>query len=150
MAILLPSPGSRVKQIKLDPARVEEGRRQMRGPWEPMKEIPPAEYAMYRNAPMFPKDMTRAFRNNRYIVTVYDYSETTAGYAIRAMIQSLTGEAFHNWEDLQRVKNECFGEDVVAIEYYPAQAEVRNSHNIYWLWIFEPGQIPLPILEPRA
>ena len=132
--------------IHLDPERVAEGRRQSRGPWERMQEInlrtlPPGN-------PM-PPSMTRAFRNNRYIVQVNDYAETTVGYAIRAMVQSLTGEPVRNWEDLQRVKNECFGEETVAIEYYPAQSQLVNVHHIYWLWIFEPGQIPLPILEPR-
>lgn len=132
--------------IKLDPVRVAEARRQSRGPWEPMREVNLA--AMAPGTP-FPPSITRAFRNNRYIVSVYDYSETTVGYAIRAMIQSLSGEPVRNWEDLQRVKNECFGPETVAIEYYPAQSQLRNSHHIYWLWIYEPGQIPLPILEPH-
>jgi hypothetical protein len=128
--------------IRLDHKRVAEGRRQSRGPWSPMKVIDLSSFPPWER----PAGLTRAFRNNRYIVQVHDYAETTVGYAIRAMIQSLTGEPVRNWEDLQRVKNECFGAETVAIEYYPAQSDLRNAHNIYWLWIYEPGQIPMPIL----
>jgi hypothetical protein len=133
--------------IKLDPARVAEGRRQSRGPWEGMKAV---DLARLPEGANIPPSMTRAFRNNRYIVTVNDYAETTAGYAVRAMVQSLTGEPVRNWEDLQRVKNECFGEETVAIEYYPAQSKLVNAHHIYWLWIYEPGKIPLPIMDGKA
>lgn len=132
-------------QIKLDPSRVAEARRQSRGTWSPMEVIDLSSVPPWERPP----GLTRAFRNNRYIVQVHDYAETSVGYAIRAMIQSLSGEPVRNWEDLQRVKNECFGAETVAIEYYPAQSQLRNTHHIYWLWIYEPGQIPTPILGSK-
>lgn len=133
--------------IRVEPSRIAEGRRQSLGAWELMKEIP--RFYWPTNVPI-PPGLTRVFRNNRYIVQVHDYAETSVGYAIRAMVQSLTGEPVRNWEDLQRVKNECFGPETVAIEYYPAQSQLRNAHHIYWLWIYEPRQIPMPILEAHA
>lgn len=93
-----------------------------------------------------PKGMTRAYRNTRYIVMVYDNDKTTAGPAIRVMIKKhddtpITG----HWMELQKIKNEIFGKEVMAIEYYPKESRLINDHNIYWLWIFPDGVIPTMI-----
>lgn len=94
-----------------------------------------------------PPGMTRAFRNNRYTVMIFDNSPTTLGPAIRAMIQRLDNAPipFH-WRELQKIKNEIFGAEVMGIEYYPKQSQLQDTHNIYWLWIFPDGVLPVPIL----
>lgn len=38
-------------------------------------------------ATFIPKGMTRAFKNTRYVVMVYDNSPVTTGTAIRVMVQ---------------------------------------------------------------
>jgi hypothetical protein len=94
-----------------------------------------------------PDGMTRAFRNNRYTVMVYDNHPTTHGPVIRVMVQKHddTPINFH-WREMQKLKNEVFGHEVVAVEYYPAESNLINDHNIYWMWIFPKGVLPLPIL----
>jgi hypothetical protein len=90
-----------------------------------------------------PKWMTRAYANNRYIVMVMDNAETDKGPAIRAMIQTVDDRPIQNhWSELQRIKNEIFGEQVTAIEYFPPQSELVDKHNIYWIWIFLDGVLP--------
>jgi hypothetical protein len=124
--------------------RVKLGRKLMSGSWEPFQKVD------LSNTPIPPAPwMTRVYKNNKYIVMINDYAETTVGYAIRAMIQALSGEPVRNWMDLQRVKNEVFGVDVIAIEYYPKQSELVNNAHIYWLWIYEPGQIPIPLRQEK-
>lgn len=94
-------------------------------------------------APFVPSGMTRAFRNNRFTVMVYDNSETTHGPATKALIQSHYDKPIErHWATLQSIKNEIFGKEVTAIEYYPKESELINDHNIYWLWIFPEGVIP--------
>ena len=91
-----------------------------------------------------PKGMTRAFRNTRYTIMVYDNSITTAGHAIKALIQKHDDTPILNhWSEMQKIKNEIFGKEVTAIEYYPAESNLINDHNIYWMWIFPEGVLPI-------
>lgn len=93
-----------------------------------------------------PDWMTRAYRNNKYTVMVADQSPTTHGPAIRAMVQKHDDTPIINhWATLQRIKNEIFGKETTAVEYYPAQSELIDLHNIYWLWIFPADVLPKPI-----
>lgn len=90
-----------------------------------------------------PKWMTRCFRNHKYIVMIMDGCLTTQGNAVRAMIQKHDDlPILNHWSEIQRIKNEIFGKEVMAIEYYPPESELENEHNIYWIWIFPDGVIP--------
>ena len=101
------------------------------------------DLAMAANKPEW---MTRAFKNNRYIVMVNDCAETSKGSAIRAMVQKVDDTPIVNhWSEMQRIKNELFGEESTAVEYYPKESELIDRHNIYWLWIFPEGVLPIPI-----
>ncbi len=94
--------------------------------------------------PFVPNGMTRAYRNNRYTVMVYDNSQTTHGPAIQVLIQNHTNTPIVNhWREIQRIKNEIFGSEVMAIEYFPAETNLIDQHNIYWIWIFPEGVIPV-------
>ena len=98
-------------------------------------------------ATFIPKGMTRAFRNNRYMVMIYDESKTTKGTAISCLVQKLNNTPILNhWSEMQRIKNEIFGKEVTAVEYYPKESELQDVHNIYWMWIFPEGVLPIPIL----
>lgn len=99
-------------------------------------------------AQFVPTGMTRAFRNNRYMVMIFDNEQrTTHGPAIRVMVQKLDDEPimFH-WREMQKIKNKIFGEETVAVEYYPAQSRLIDDHNIYWMWIYPQGVLPIPTL----
>lgn len=98
-------------------------------------------------ASYIPPGMTRAFRNNRFTVMIYDNTPTTHGPATRVMVQNHYDKPIEgHWRELQKIKNEVFGPEVVAIEYYPRESDLINSHNIYWLWIFPEGILPIPKL----
>lgn len=98
-------------------------------------------------APFVPKGMTRAYRNTRYTVMVYDFEPTTKGTAIKTMVQKHDDmPILHHWSEMQKIKNEIFGEETTAVEYYPAQSKLIDVHNIYWFWIFPNDQLPIPIL----
>ena len=77
---------------------------------------------------------------------VFDNTPTTKGFATKALIQKhdnlpITG----HWSELQKIKNEIFGEETTAIEYYPANSRLVDEANIYWLWIFPDGIIPVQV-----
>lgn len=92
-----------------------------------------------------PHWMTRAFMNNRYVVMINDNTETDKGNAIRAMVQRHDDMPITNhWSELQKIKNELFGEETTGVEYYPKESQLMNDHNIYWLFIFPEGVLPIP------
>jgi hypothetical protein len=94
-----------------------------------------------------PKGMTRAFRNTRFTVMVYDNHKTDRGKAVCALIQKHDDTPIINhWRQIQNIKNEIFGEETTAVEYYPAQSNLMDDHNIYWIWIFPNNDLPIPIL----
>ena len=91
--------------------------------------------------------MTRAFRNTRFTVMVYDNSLVTTGTAIRVMVQKHDDTPIvKHWSEMQSIKNEIFGEETTAVEYYPSKSQLIDDHNIYWFWIFPNGVLPLPIV----
>lgn len=100
------------------------------------------------NVKFIPRGMTRCFRNNRYTVMIYDnHPLEKGGYAIRVMVQKHddTPITFH-WREMMKIKNDVFGEETVAVEFYPKKSELIDDHNIYWMWIFPEDQFPKPIL----
>lgn len=93
-----------------------------------------------------PEWMSRLFRNNKYIVMIDDHAKTTKGSAIKAMIRQNDAEPIKNhWAEIQRIKNEIFGSDAIAVEYYPAEEDLADVANIYWIWLFPAGVLPEPI-----
>lgn len=86
-----------------------------------------------------PQGMTRAYKNNHYVVMVYDDSLMSNGVlATKAMVQRHDDNPLtRHWREMQSIKNEIFGDEVLAVEYYPPESELVNDKNIYWLWIIE-------------
>lgn len=96
-----------------------------------------------RMASYVPKGMTRSYRNNRYTVMIYDNARTTHGQATQVLIQNHTNMPIINhWAEIQRIKNLIFGIQTTAIEYFPAETDLIDTHNIYWIFIFPDGVIP--------
>ena len=112
------------------------------------KNLSPKFYAIdLATAPFVPDGCTRAFRNNKYTVTVYDNDPTNKGFAIRVMIQNHYNKPIErHWSEIYKIKNELFGEETTAIEYYPAKSNTIDVHNIYWIWIFPDGVLRVPLL----
>jgi len=54
-------------------------------------------------------------------------------------IMRLDGQAIHDWRELQRIKNEIVGDEIEAVELYPAESRLLDTANWYWLWCFAGG-----------
>jgi hypothetical protein len=76
---------------------------------------------------------------------VYDNSPVSTGTAIRVMVQKHDDTPIlKHWSEMQKIKNEVFGEETTAVEYYPPKSKLIDDHNIYWMWIFPDGVLPIP------
>ena len=84
-----------------------------------------------------PSWMSRAFSNNRYVVMIDDRSPTTVGHVARMMVQRHDDKPIPgHWREMQNIKNAIFGKEATGVEYYPAESELVDMHNIYWMWIY--------------
>lgn len=92
-----------------------------------------------RNSPQW---MTRAFSNNRYVVMINDNARIKGIDAVKAMVQRHDDKPIQgHWRQLQNIKNELFGTDATAIEFYPPESELEDVANIYWLWVIPPTAV---------
>lgn len=80
----------------------------------------------------------QVFQNNLFVVQVFNVM-CAWGPVKKLMIRRGDALPNHNWNHLQRIKNEIFGEDAVALEVYPKQKNLTDVANLYWLWILPDG-----------
>ena len=99
-----------------------------------------------QTVPFLPRGMTRAYTNNRFVVMIFDHAPVSTGEAIQVLVQRHDNlPILGHWAEMQKIKNEIFGEETTAVEYYPAVSELVDDFNIYWLWIFPDGVLPKPL-----
>ena len=80
-----------------------------------------------------PRGLERAWKNNRISVQLYR-DPRCAYWRLSVARHDASGPEF-TWDQLQRVKNQCLGEGIVAVEIYPAAGDVVNVANMRHLWI---------------
>lgn len=87
--------------------------------------------------PDYPHD--RAWRNNRFAVLAMD-----AGDYVHVLIRPFAGATGEpRWRDKQRLKNELFGDNVIAIEIMPRQCDVVATSDVWHMWLV-PHELLLP------
>lgn len=63
---------------------------------------------------------------------------TTGNYILQLSIKRIDRMAIHDWRDLQRIKNELAGEEMLAVEIYPPESKLLDTANQYFLWVVPP------------
>jgi hypothetical protein len=92
----------------------------------------------------------KGYANNHYTVTIQSQAPMAVGstisYAIKALVQRHDNKPLtRHWAELQSIKNEIWGESAVAVEFYPDEKELINDANVYWLWIVNKDNFPIPV-----
>ena len=112
-----------------------------------MEPVPECEWPLF---PAFETIPLRVWRSKDYLAVLY---EQRADGMKRLTVNSTrrmpnrrrkSGTDWRDgitWDELQRVKNECLGEDVWCVEVYPAQGDLMDVTNMRHLW---------PLDEPPA
>lgn len=49
------------------------------------------------------------------------------------------------WAEKQRIKNEIFGEEMVAVEVFPKMSELVDGANMYHLWVLHDFKLPFDL-----
>lgn len=81
-------------------------------------------------------DPVMVWKNNKYIVQLTGEDLMHFGVWWRKVyVRRSDSKPIYSWSDIQRVKNELFGEHVTAIQFFPPQSELVDVANMYWIWI---------------
>lgn len=77
--------------------------------------------------------------NSRYQVMVrrQPAKEAAAPDLVHLSIKRRDNEPARDWRDLQRIKNELLGQEVEAVELYPAESRRVDTANQYHLWAID-------------
>lgn len=98
-------------------------------PWTPFQEgTMPPEW----------EGQSIAFVNSRYQVFMSKQA-TKHGDCIHLSIKTHDRSAWHDWRDLQRIKNEILGPEYEGFEVFPAESRLVDTSNQFHLWCFPKG-----------
>lgn len=119
-------------------ASEKEGRRLQKLGWDDFQDV--TEEAIKRHLilnrdPFRERFADTVYRNNKYIVQVFKNVVRKGRNYIKVMIRRSDSEPIYSWQDMYRIKNEIFGEEVEAIQFFPKKSELVDDANLYWFWI---------------
>lgn len=111
--------------------------------WEPLVRKVGVE-----NHPNAPCGLVAGYVNAIYSVQVFAAIKSPLGIVVPVGVRRHDTEPIRKWHDMQRIKTELFGVDRVAVEVYPAEIDVSDAANMYWLWLLPAGvRFPFKISE---
>lgn len=82
----------------------------------------------------------KRFCLDQYVsVQIYEV-QTPWGVVDHLMVRPHSEAPIREWYELQRIKNEIAGEDRVAVEVFPKEADLKDAGvSIYHLWVLPDG-----------
>lgn len=119
-------------------ASEKEGRRLQKLEWNDFNDV--TIEAIKKHWKLNPESNFRpdaVYQNNKYIVQVFVSQIRNGRRYKKIMIRRSDSEPIYSWQDLFRIKNELFGEEKEAIQFFPKKSELIDQANLYWLWIEE-------------
>lgn len=76
--------------------------------------------------------------HNKIFAVLCRVVQTSWGEVTHAAIRNVS-ETDIAWRDMQRIKNDLFGEDAVALEVFPPTWDLVDEANMYHLWVLPDG-----------
>ena len=124
-----------------------ERRERASGRWSPLRPMSPDQIADGRAAARaafgvttgWASQISAAYRNDWIAVLVRSvHSDLLDVMVDHAAIRTAMCAEF-GWRELQRIKDEIFGKDRMAVQVYPRQVELVDAADMYHLWVFPIG-----------
>jgi hypothetical protein len=105
--------------------------------WTPFEQVEITD--KMREAYPLLKGCTYLYKNSRYEVQIFSI-ETPIGGVNQATIIRHGDVATISWEEIQRIIHELFGDDVTAVEIFPAlKHEWKTKIGLRVLWVLPEG-----------
>jgi hypothetical protein len=106
-------------------------RRWMAPPWNMSEEEARAQYDRFM--------AQEVWRSDTYQVAVMQMPCPLGFELTQLSIKRNDREAFHDWRELQQIKNAIVGPEREAVELYPAESRLMDTANQYWLYVLPEG-----------
>ena len=115
-----------------------EGRRRQKLHWDDFKDVTRESYERQRLLrPGASWRPDRVWQNNKYIVQEVNGAERDNKFYKKILIRRSDSQPIYSWQDLFRIKNEIYGDEVEAVQFFPKKSELTDDANLYWIWIEE-------------
>jgi len=89
----------------------------------------------------------RIMKNNLYQVSIFDATITPKSDwppMWHLSIKRLDRKAFHDWRDMQLIKNHIISPDNEGVELFPMERRLVDSANQYHLFVLKEKLVPFP------
>lgn len=127
---------TRSERRQIERAKEKHINKLMKGGYGPWKDVTEEEQTKNTMAKVNIKP-SKVWLNGMFIVQIYE--TPNAWGAVRVMIRWTDARPDHDWALFQRIKNDLFGPERVALEVYPAESNKQDVANMYWLWVLPEG-----------
>lgn len=115
--------------------------------WSAWVQIPVAQEMI--NAAPHMKRVASIFANSIFEAHLYNCASPVGGI-VQLVVSRRDGSGVASWAELQRVKNDLFGDEWAAIELYPPNISEIDSKSRY-LWVMPAGwESPCGLHLPTA
>ena len=84
--------------------------------------------------------------NQEYCVMYRSINTTEFGEEYHACIRNAQ-ETDIPWSEKQKIKNEIFGDEYIALEVFPRESELVDEANMYHLWVFKNTKLSFSLKE---
>lgn len=96
----------------------------------------------------WPAEARRAAENGVFSVMMRETDAGAWGPVTHAWIKTVSEAPDITWAEKQRIKDELFGRERVAIEVYPPRSELVDQANLFHLWVFPAGfALPFSLVD---
>lgn len=118
-------------------ASEREGQRRQKQPWNAFQDVTRESFSrarLLRGENAWVPDQVWA--NNKYIVQLLKDNKVYLDHRWdKIMVRRCDSQPIFSWQDMQRIKNEIFGEETEAIQFLPKQSKLVDEANLYWFFI---------------
>ena len=113
-------------------------------PWTPFQ-LASVQEELYGRC----KPPAQVFVNSRYQVAFWFNGTPDGewGEWVHLSFKVHDRQPYHDWRDMQRIKNEIVGPDYDAVEIYPAESKLVDTSNQYHLFVFRTLRLPFGFQE---
>lgn len=91
------------------------------------------------------REVMRAYSNNLYAVLVRPFKDEEGNEIVHCAIRTASSLE-PPWRDMQRIKNELFGEERTAVQVMPHQSELIDEADMYHMWVL-PHRLPFSLFD---
>tara|TARA_R100001086_G_C11837049_1_gene258123 strand:+ start:392 stop:793 length:402 start_codon:yes stop_codon:yes gene_type:complete len=117
-------------------AQQKVGNRLQKKNWDRFKDVTIEERELVKQSEKLKgHHPDQVFKNNKYIVQIFHDIKRKGSVYTRVMVRRSDAKAIYSWQDLYRIKNEIFGEEIEAIQFMPPKSELIDAANLYWFFI---------------